>query len=495
MSSADLMALAPLWIIAGSAVLILLFLAWKRNYVLVSAFSLMAASAAFLSLFRVGRAVPRIVGSLLIIDGFALYYMGLLFGALVLVFLLAYGYFARLPGHREEFFILAFLAALGAAVLTASGNFAALFLGLEILSVSLYALIAFPLSKKSVLEAAIKYLVLASAASAFLLFGIALIYFETGSLDFAEAGAAAATGGANTPVFFLGLALLIVGLGFKLSFVPFHVWTPDVYHGAPAPVTALISSVSKSGTFAVLFRLFIVLDLSRYHSLVLGFTVISGASMFVGNILALLQNNVKRILAYSSISQFGYLLVAVLAGSRVGGEAAAFYVFAYVLTIIAALGVVTVLSSWEGEAESLKDYRGLFWRRPWLAGVLTMGLLSLAGIPLTAGFIGKFAVAAAAVRSSLWFLVILLIANSALGLFYYLRVIVTMYLPRLEGDSKERARGPRPPLLASGVALAVLVVLLLWFGIMPSGMISLIAKTAGVLGHASSLIGGGGGLR
>ena len=495
MSGMDLMALAPLWITAGASILILMFISVKRNFRFITGFSLAVSAAAFASLFWVDRMAPMSVASLFIIDGFALFYMGLLFGASFLIFLLAHGYLKALPEHREEFFLLTFLAVLGAAVMASSQNFVILFLGLEILSLSLYALISYPLTRKASLESGIKYLILASASAAFLLFGIALVYFETGTLEFSRTGAALAAGSSNTPIFFLGLSLIIVGLGFKLALVPFHTWTPDVYQGAPSPVTALVSSVSKGGTFAALLRLFFVFDVSRYPSLFLGFAVISAASMFVGNLLALLQNNVKRILAYSSISHFGYLLVAFLAGGRIGGEAAAFYLLAYFITIIAAFGVVTVMSSWDREAEALADYRGLFWRRPWIAAVFTAALLSLAGIPMTAGFLGKFYVVAAGVRSSLWFLVIVLIINSAAGLFYYLRIIVTMYLPaesrRTEG---EVGRSMAAPVLAGGIALTVLVLLLFWFGIFPSGIIGVIKKTAGALDYAavSTALGGGG---
>ena len=491
MSGKQLLAMTPLCITAGAAILILIFIAVKRSFAFVTAFSLTASASAFISLFWVGRFAPLSVGSLLVIDRYALFYMGLMIGASFFIFLFAHGFFKSFPEHREEFFLLTFLAVLGAAVLASSINFVSLFLGLEILSVSLYALISYAAPRKAGLESGIKYLILGSAAAAFLLFGIALIYFETGTLDFAKSGAALAAGVADTPVFFLGLSLLTVGLGFKLAVVPFHMWAPDVYQGAPSPVTALISSISKGGTFALLLRLFLALEIHRYPSVLLGFTVISAASMFAGNLLALLQSNVKRLLAYSSISHFGYLLVALLAGGEVGAEAAAFYLLAYFVSIIAAFGVVTMLSVWDEEAETLSDYRGLFWRRPWIAAVFTAALLSLSGIPMTAGFLGKFYVAAAGVRSSLWFLVVFLIINSALGLFYYLRIIVIMYQP---GGPAERDRRAFPGgLPMGGVALTVLILLLFWFGIFPSEIIGIIRRAVGVLEYASisaALVGG-----
>jgi NADH-quinone oxidoreductase subunit N len=261
---------------------------------------------------------------------------------------------------------------------------------------------------------------------------------------------------------------MVIGVGFKLAVVPFHLWTPDVYQGASSPVTAFIASVSKGGMFAVLFRFFIEIDGYNLGTALTIFTVIAIASMIAGNLLALLQQNLKRLLAYSSISQLGYMMVAFIAGGYFGIEAVAFYLVAYFITIIAAFGIITLLSDPFREAEDIDDYRGLFWRRPWISVFFTLVLLSLAGIPLTAGFIGKFYVAASGVNESLWLLVFSLVINSAIGIYYYLRVVTAFY-------STEKTETTFYKLSISGVSVVVVLsAALLWLGVYPSGVMRLI---------------------
>jgi NADH-quinone oxidoreductase subunit N len=346
---------------------------------------------------------------------------------------------------------------------------------LEVLSVSLYALIAYPRGQQNRIEAGLKYLILAGASAAFLLFGLALVYASTGAMDFAAAISARPVGGRLHPqVLLAGWGLIVVGIGFKLAVVPFHLWTPDVYEGAPPSVTAYVATVSKGAVFVLLVRLFAPAGIQREMPLALVFSLIAIASMLVGNLLALLQDNVKRILAYSSIAHFGYLLVALLAGGALATTAVAFYLIAYFVTTLTAFGVVTVLSGPKRDADALIDYQGLFWRRPLLAGIFTATLLSLAGIPLTAGFVGKFYLVAAGVQSALWLLVIILVVNSAIGLFYYLRVIAVMYMQLPERDE---VSVPVSSLsLAGSAVLAVLALLLVWLGVYPAPVIEIIRK-------------------
>ncbi len=271
---------------------------------------------------------------------------------------------------------------------------------------------------------------LAGASSAFLLFGMALLYADTGTMAFADLGALLASNAGGGALVGAGLALMVVGAGFKLAVAPFHFWTPDVYEGAPAPVTAFVATVSKGGMVAVLVRLFLEIGMPRDSAVFFVFSAIAAASMLVGNLLALLQSNVKRILAYSSIAHLGYLLVAFLAVGT--GEspkalvAVTFYLVAYMITSLASFGVVSVMSEGHRDADSLEDYRGLFWRKPWLAGVMTVSLMSLAGIPLTAGFLAKFYVLSAGMEVGLYALIGLLVLNSAVGIYYYLRIVLAM---------------------------------------------------------------------
>ena len=476
MTRTDLIAISPLIILSAAVVAVMLAIAWRRSHRLAAGLAVLGLGATLASLGWASSAATGRVTPLLVVDDYALFYTGLLCAASLAIAILAYGYFARRPGQQEEFYLLLLLATLGAVVLAGSVHFASLFLGLEIMSVSLYALIAYPRGRRRPLEAGIKYLVLAAASSAFLLFGMALIYAETGSMDLATlAPFLAGEGGA---LVLAGFGLLLTGIGFKLALVPFHMWTPDVYTGAPAPVTALVATVSKGGMFAVVLRFFVEAG-GVSGQLFLVLSLIAVASMVAGNLLALLQDNVKRLLAYSSIAHLGYLLVALLAGGELAVEAATFYLVAYFVTILTAFGVVTVSrpagGDEEAEAEALADYQGLFWRRPWLAAVFTASLLSLAGIPLTAGFLGKFYVLAAGVDAALWALVIALVVNSAIGLFYYLRVVVAMLGQQ---EAEVAAAGISVP---SGAVLTALTVLLIWFGVYPMPLTRLIqAMVAGL---------------
>ena len=466
MTTADLIALSPLIVLACATIVIMLIVAVRRNHALTMALTLLADAVAFALLFVVLRSLPRQVAALLIMDGYSLFYMGLIFAASFVVALLSYSY---LKSHREqceEFYLVLLLATLGSAVLVASTHFVSFFLGLEILSVSLYVLIAYQRSSERGIEAGVKYLILAAASSAFLLFGMALVYADLGTMELARLSLLI-SGKAPSTLVLSGVAMIIVGVGFKLAIVPFHMWTPDVYEGAPAPVTAFIATVSKGGMFALLTRYFFRLGLHDSGSLFLLFAIIAIVSMFAGNLLALLQTNVKRILAYSSIAHLGYLLVAFLAGGSIGTAAVTYYLVAYFVTMLSAFGVITVLSLEEREADAMIDFQGLFWQRPWLAVVFTASLFSLAGIPLTAGFVGKFYIIAAGVGSELWWLVFILVVNSGIGLFYYLRIVVAMYK-----NAPCAGQVTVPSLSLTGtVALAALTLFLVWLGVYPATLI------------------------
>lgn len=465
MTRTDLIALLPLIVLGATAVLVMLAIAWRRHHALAAGITVVGLGAALASLSPASSVAPRQVTPLLLVDGYTLFYSGLLCAGSLAVAILAYSYFAKRQGQNEELYLLLLLATLGSVVLVASIHFVSLFLGLELLSVSLYAMIAYARDSRQSLEAGIKYLILAAASSAFLLFGLALIYARTGSLELSAI--APLLGGEGGLLAIAGLGLIVTGIGFKLALVPFHMWTPDVYAGAPAPVTAFVASVSKGGMFALVLRFFLAAG-GRESSLFLVLSLIAILSMVVGNLLALLQDNVKKLLAYSSIAHLGYVLVALLAGGDLAVEAATYYLVAYFVTIIGAFGIIGALAGAGAEPVAMEDYRGLFWQRPWTAAVFTAILLSLAGIPLTAGFLGKFYVLAAGVDAALWLLVFALVINSALGLFYYLRVVVAMFSQQEAGA--EAGRVPWP----AGIVLAVLVVLLIWFGSYPAPLVRLI---------------------
>jgi NADH-quinone oxidoreductase subunit N len=470
MNASDTLALAPLLLIAGASVVVMLGIAAKRNHALTATLTVAGLAIAFVSIFAAAPFVPRQVTSLLLIDRFALFYMGLIIASAAAVAVLSYQYLENHDGQREELYLLLLIATLGCAVLVASTHFVSFVLGLEILSISLYAMVGYFKDREHALEAGIKYLILASASAAFLLFGMALIYADLGTMAFSRIRELS-PGGSDLALLLPGIALTVTGIGFKLGVAPFHLWTPDVYQGAPAPVTAFVATTSKTAVVALLLR-YLTFGGLRYHAVFWVFSVIAIASMCAGNLLALRQNNVKRVLAYSSIAHFGYVLVAFLAGTTMAVNAVSFYLVAYTVALLAAFGIVTVLSSSHGDASDLEDYRGLFWRRPAIAGIFTAVLLSLAGIPATMGFLGKFYVLAAGADASAWPLNIVLVLTSVAGLFYYLRIVVTLYSapPDLPAPIQSLAGG-------SAFVLGALAILLIWVGVYPAALLNLIRTT------------------
>src|SRR5215470_13663118 len=346
MNAADIVALLPLLLIAATSVVVMLGIAFKRNHALTAGLTLVGLTVAFVSIYPAASLAPRQVTSLLLVDRYALFYMGLIIASAAAVAALSSQYFESHDGHNEELYLLLVIATLGCMVLVASSHFVSFLLGLEILSVSLYAMVAYVKDRKLALEAGIKYLILASASAAFLLFGMALIYAEIGTMEFSRIRELSLNG-SGFALLLPGIILTVTGIGFKLGVVPFHLWTPDVYEGASAPVTAFVATTSKTAMVALLLRYFYFSGALEYRPVYLVFSVIAIASMCAGNLLALQQRNVKRILAYSSIAHFGYILVAVLAGGTMGIRAASFYLAAYTVTLLAAFGSVTVLSGSE----------------------------------------------------------------------------------------------------------------------------------------------------
>lgn len=485
MHGVDYVAILPLIVVAGTSVAVLVGIAIRRSHQLSALITLAGLGASFGTLWTVNSIVPRQVTPLLIVDRYGVVYMGLMLAAAIFVTLLSYEYLERQPGLHEEYYALLLLSTLGAQTLVLSSHFASFFLGLELLSVSLYALAAYVRGRTLPIEAGLKYLILAASSAAFLLFGMALLYSQTGSMNIGDIAAYfASSANYSRPVVSAAIALFITGIGFKLGVVPFHIWTPDIYEGAPAPVTAWVATASKGSMFALLVRYFYGAWWQHWSGAYIVFTIIAIASMFAGNILALLQSNVKRILAYSSIAHLGYLLVAFQAATRgLAVEAVTFYLVAYFITTLGAFGVVTVLSPEGRDADSIDDYRGLFWRRPGLAAIFTAMLMSLAGIPLTAGFIAKFYLLAAGTSSNLWTLVLVLIVTSVIGLFYYLRIVVALYAMPEAGAKPRLVPAAQAAIsLSSQGILWVLTALLVWFGVYPEQLLELIRSAASRLG-------------
>jgi NADH-quinone oxidoreductase subunit N len=478
MSGTDLTAILPFIVLGVTVTIVMLGIAFCRNHRLTALLSVLGLILCLLAIWPASDVAPRQATPLFVIDRYALFYMGLIFAASIAVLLLSYGYLAARRERPEEFYLLLLAATLGAAALVASDHFASFFLGLETLSIALLGLIAYPRDHGKPLEAGVKYLILAGISSAFLLFGMALIYARLGSMAFAQIATLLSTLDKASPDLYwlTGLALIFAGIGFKLSIVPFHMWAPDIYEGAPAPVAAFVAVVSKGAMFALLLRYFVSANAYGFGPVPMMIEVVAVASILVGNLLALLQNNIKRILAYSSIAHLGYLLVAFLAGGALQIEAVTYYLVAYAVMTVGAFGIITVLSTSNAaaEIEDLDAYRGLIWRRPWLGGAFAAMLLSLAGIPLTMGFIGKFYAIAAGISATMWPAVIALVVGSIIGLFYYLRVIVAICTPAPEGATAYAGDVP----MVGGATLAALTLMLFALGVYPTPLVHLIQVTA-----------------
>lgn len=476
MSGQDILGILPLIITGGAVIILMILIAFVRSHLLTFILTIIALAVSLAAVFVFYESKSHQVTQLLIVDGYSRFYLVLIYCAALIVTTQSYGYIKQKKTAREEYYIFLLTALLGSAVLVCSSNFASLFMGLELLSVSLYILIAYGGTKQNV-EAGIKYFVSTALSIAFLLFGAALIYGSTKTMKFQ--GLSAVVSGQSIPqLFLMGTGMLLIGLFFKLALVPFHFWAPDVFEGSPAPVTSFLATVSKGAVFAVLARYFSALDILKHSPVFYIFASVAVASMFLGNITALMQNNVKRILGYSSISHFGYLLLTVIVGGSIGLAASTFYLTAYFITTLIAFGIIAFLSSGESDFEVIDDFRGLAYRHPIFAGGLTISMLSLAGIPLTAGFIAKFYVITASVKMELWILLIILVVNSVIGLFYYLRVTAALYVRtsvQREFEKEQAIFGPSFSWMG-GLALAVLFISLFYLGIWPGPLVKLILK-------------------
>ena len=474
MTALQAQALVPYFVLSGGIVALLVLVAWLRSEVVAFGGSLAVLAAVLATVPWAADAGPQLIDGIVKVDGYALFFLVLFALTGIVTAVLSFRYLAPSAMHRQEFYILLAIATLGAGTTAAAANFAGFLLGLEVLSVSLYVMIAYPEDAKPPLEAAAKYLVLSGAASSTMLFGMALIYLVTGTLAFAYDDARLPA--TDHAILALGQAMLLAGVFFKLSLVPFHMWTPDVYQGAPAPVTGFVATVSKGAVFAVLLRYALdsgLLDSDAMQTVVV---VVAVLSMIGGNLLALLQTNLKRLLAYSSIAHLGYLLIAlVLAGApngnpALGVETGLVYLVGYFLMTLAAFAVMTALSGDE-DAEELDAYEGLLWRRPVLATVLIAAALSLAGIPLTVGFIAKFYVVNAGVEGAVWALVWALIVGSAIGVYYYLRIVFAMTArPADNPDADAAATSVHWEGLVTAIVLGLATVVL---GVYPSDVIEL----------------------
>ncbi|MES2673589.1 MAG: NADH-quinone oxidoreductase subunit NuoN [Pseudomonadota bacterium] len=485
----NFLALLPLLITAATTIVVMLAIAVRRSHWWTATLTVVGLNSALLAIAYEVFApmvmpalvpqplfqIPQTITPLFVVDGFSLFFSALILAAALGATTLTHAYIESFKRNREEIYLLITIATAGGIVLTMAHHMASLFIGLEMMSIALYGMISYTYDRARSLEATIKYIILSATASSVMLFGMALIYAQFGTLSFAEIGAKIGT--EPGMVVIIGGMMLVIGLLFKLSLAPFHLWTPDVYEGAPAPVGVFLATAAKVSVFAVLIR-FIVIEADGSLSSApfrITLIVVACLSMLLGNLLALKQNNIKRMLGYSSIAHFGYLFALVLLGGKsFGVEGFAVYLTIYVITALAAFGVVTLMSTADAtrDADILHDYHGLFWHRPMLASLFTVALFSLAGIPLTAGFIGKFYVVMAALAvDDIWARVALasVVLGSAISIYFYLRTIISMFMTNkdLVPFDAKRDWGQH----TGGIVVFLSAALIIVLGILPNPLI------------------------
>jgi NADH-quinone oxidoreductase subunit N len=466
----ELYSLLPLIAVAASSLVLMLSAAWHRCRVNAFIIMLVAFGAAFAATCLTCGAPAQRISDLFIIDAYGRYVIQLILLATLVIAVFAHEYLRGKGEHTEEFYIALSVSCLGALVMAVSNHFVGFFLGLELMTVPIYCMTAYFDQHSKGLEASLKYIVLAGASAAFLLFGMALIYAQLGTMQFDEiAERLTPMWSSGRYILLAGFAFLVVGVGFKLSMMPFHMWTPDVYEGAPLPVTAYLATVSKGAMMALFLRFFMTINARSITELESMLSLIAILSMFGGNWLALMQKNVKRLLAYSSIAHVGYMFVAFLSSGPIATGAVLFYLTAYFATSLLAFGSLLLLDKGAGETETVEDLRGLYYTRPYVAGALALALLSLVGIPLSAGFMGKYFLIIAGINTQQWPLLFSLVASSVLGLYAYLKVVLVLF----QSPTPSEEVAPRS-IAWSRLAMLVLALGVLMLGLFPNPIVELI---------------------
>lgn len=438
----------------------------------LGAVALIGSLCALASTWWMSQAPGLAFWNMVQVDAFSIFFHVLIISIAAVVILSSYEYMAVQRIRAGEYYALILFGTVGMALMSSAVELVLIFIALEISSISSYILAGFRRQEASSAESSLKYFLLGSFATAFFLYGVALMFGATGSTNIGQISHILQNG--PVPVLaYAAVAFMFVGLGFKVAAAPFHIWTPDVYEGAPAPIVGFMSTAPKAAVFAVLLRIVFVIDI---HALFWVIWISAALSMTIGNLGALVQNNVKRLLAYSSIAHAGYLLMAFAAAPALGTSAAMFYVASYAAMNLGAFAVISHFANAGERYVSLEDYEGLGRSSPLLAATLTIFLLSLIGIPITGGFFAKFYVFSAAIKANLIWLTVIGVVNSGIGAYYYLRVIVAMYM--------REARKPVPATpapLALRLALAACVAATLYLGLSPNRVLGYTQDSARVL--------------
>ncbi|CAM3637058.1 MAG: NADH-quinone oxidoreductase subunit N [Psychrobacter glaciei] len=472
-----LMPYAPIIAVVITVLLVMIAITIKRSHIVTGTITVVGLNIALFTLIgqmagiiTSGSELP-IAEQLFVIDNFAQFNMVVILICALACCTLSYAYLADFKDNKDELYLLMLLSTTGALLMVCAQHMASFFMSLELLSVPLYGLLSYTYMRNRSLESGLKYLVLSATASATLLMGMAFIYAQVGSLAFKPISIMLVDV-FESPLLILGAAMMMFGIAFKLSAAPFHMWTPDVYEGAPAPIATFLASVSKVAMMALAVRFLIDTSLLALPSVQMLLMVMATLSILAGNLLAVRQTSLKRLLGYSSIAHMGYVLIVIVSIGSAADSISSMYMAVYAFTSIGAFGVVTLMSSpyrLAGEADELTHYQGLFWRRPVLTAVMTIMMLSLAGIPLTAGFITKLFAILAAVQGANWFLAAMIILGSAIGLFYYLRVLLTLF--KRPKQFIEFDVSGQWGIRTGGIMVIAVTAMIVFFGILPNTLI------------------------
>jgi NADH-quinone oxidoreductase subunit N len=431
-----------------------------KSHPVLGMIALIGTLAALVSTFCMAEYPGTAFSNMVRVEGFSVFFHFVVIAIAAVAILSSFEYLRVQRIRAGEYYGLILFGTVGMCLMSSAIELVLIFVALEISSISTYVLAGFRRRDASSSESSLKYFLLGSFATAFFLYGVALMFGATGSTNIDDISRVLRSGSVPVPVLaYVATALMFVGLGFKVASVPFHVWTPDVYEGAPAPVVGLMSTGPKAAAFAVLLRVLLEANAPGRFWLI---WVSAALTMTLGNVCALVQNNVKRLLAYSSIAHAGYILVAFAAQPELGTSAVMFYSAAYAAMNVGAFAVVSHVANADEKYVALEDYAGLGRRSPVLAATLTFFLMSLIGIPITGGFFAKLYVLNAALKSNLTGLAIILVLNSAVGAYYYLRIIVMMYMREPRGEVPATTVPP-----ATALAIAVCVLLTLYLGVVP----------------------------
>lgn len=488
----DLRPLAPVLFVAITAVVVMLLTAMKRNHTVIATATVLGLNLTLIYMILSWSGYSgtpmfpesSLIMGMFMVDSFTLFYQIMILVAGLACCTLSHAYIEKYDGQREELYILMLFSIVGAMLMVASAHYASFFVSLELMSIPVYGMLAYTHQRKQSLESGIKYLVLSATASAMLLMGMAYVYAYTGTLSFYQSNNEVLAAEwllqqiINKPFVLLGLGMMLFAVAFKLSLAPFHKWTPDVYQGASTPMATFLATVAKVATLGLFIRYLLSSGIIVVPPVQTLLTIIAVLSIVMGNLLALKQQNLKRVLAYSSIAHFGYILLAPLAVKYYSISTVSMYILVYVVTTLGAFGVISLMSSPYKETQDidhLDDYRGLFWRHPILTAILTVMILSLAGVPLTGGFIAKFLILKDLVSTGSWFLTIMLIVGSGIGLYYYLRVLLNLFKKPIEGCAVVEPTshwGKK----AGGLMVILVSVLVLWLGVYPDPIFNIITE-------------------